>query len=195
MAVQKQDDQHEHTFSSYVRIRDVVLKTRAMNDREEWREKVRDIRATSAIWWWWWYVSQGSQTPPCNIYIYIYIFRIVCKWKSFTNSSSSHHAISTDIPDPLSPTLPIVHCFWQVFRAKSHIGTELLYVGSSWLSCLCSSMWRGPQEYITYKLIPTSPAVSDMFGSSNFDISLTCERNFIDKQQKLVTFLVRKFYQ
>ena len=27
MAVQKQDDQHEHTFSSYVRILDVVLKT------------------------------------------------------------------------------------------------------------------------------------------------------------------------
>ena len=26
---------------------------RAMNDREEWRERVRDIRATSAICWWW----------------------------------------------------------------------------------------------------------------------------------------------
>ena len=26
---------------------------RAMNDREEWRERVRDIRATSATWWWW----------------------------------------------------------------------------------------------------------------------------------------------
>ena len=26
---------------------------RAMNDREEWREGVRDIRTTSAIWWWW----------------------------------------------------------------------------------------------------------------------------------------------
>ena len=26
---------------------------RAMNDREEWREWVWDIRATSAIWWWW----------------------------------------------------------------------------------------------------------------------------------------------
>ena len=24
---------------------------RPMNDREEWRERVRDIRATSAIWW------------------------------------------------------------------------------------------------------------------------------------------------
>ena len=26
---------------------------RAMNDREEWRERVREIRATSATWWWW----------------------------------------------------------------------------------------------------------------------------------------------
>ena len=25
---------------------------RAMNDREEWRERVRDIRATSMTWWW-----------------------------------------------------------------------------------------------------------------------------------------------
>ena len=25
----------------------------AMNDREKWRERVRDIRATSATWWWW----------------------------------------------------------------------------------------------------------------------------------------------
>ena len=27
MAMQKQDDQHEHTFSNYVRIHDVVQKT------------------------------------------------------------------------------------------------------------------------------------------------------------------------
>ena len=25
----------------------------AMNDREKWREMVRDIRATSTTWWWW----------------------------------------------------------------------------------------------------------------------------------------------
>ena len=29
--------------------------SRAMNDREEWLERVRDIRATSATWWWWWW--------------------------------------------------------------------------------------------------------------------------------------------
>ena len=28
---------------------------RAMNDWEEWRERVRDLRATSATWWWWWW--------------------------------------------------------------------------------------------------------------------------------------------
>ena len=70
-------------------------------------------------------------------------------WKKL--SSSSCHALSTDILDPLSPPLHIVYCFWKVFRATSRNGTELLCVCSSWSSCLCSSMWRGPQEYITYE--------------------------------------------
>ena len=77
--------------------------------------------------------------------------------------------ISPDIHDPLSLPLPIVHCFRQVLRATSCIGTYLLYVGSSWSSFLCTSMWRGPQKYITYELLPTSPAVSRMSGLSNFD--------------------------
>ena len=34
---------------------------RAMNDREEWQERVRDICATSAIWWWWWWLSTLTQ--------------------------------------------------------------------------------------------------------------------------------------
>ena len=32
----------------------------AMNDREMWRERVRDIRASSMTWWWWWWdVASG----------------------------------------------------------------------------------------------------------------------------------------
>ena len=27
----------------------------AMDDRKDWREKVRDIRADRATWWWWWW--------------------------------------------------------------------------------------------------------------------------------------------
>ena len=35
---------------------------RAMNDREEWQERVRDIRAASTIWWWWFHVySQNAR--------------------------------------------------------------------------------------------------------------------------------------
>ena len=73
------------------------------------------------------------------------------------SSSSSCHAIGMDIPDPFSPPLPIVHHF------------RLLYVGSSWSPCFCLAMWRGPQDYITYELVPTFPAVSCMSSSSNFD--------------------------
>ena len=51
MAAQKQDDQHEHTFSSLCEDTGCCPEDlpRAMNDREEWRERVRDNRATSAI--------------------------------------------------------------------------------------------------------------------------------------------------
>ena len=28
-----------------------------MNDREKWREMVRDIRAGSTTWWWWWWLQ------------------------------------------------------------------------------------------------------------------------------------------
>ena len=52
-----------------------------------------------------------------------------------TSSSSSCRPASTDIPDPLSPLLPIVYRLWQVFRATSRILTELPYVCSSWSSC------------------------------------------------------------
>ena len=46
----------------------------AVNDREKWRERVRDIRATSTTCWWWWFTyeyvcplgsrSYGNQTWP-----------------------------------------------------------------------------------------------------------------------------------
>ena len=38
--------------------------------------------------------------------------------KNQSSSSSSCRAASTDIPDPLSPRLPIIHRLWQVFRVK-----------------------------------------------------------------------------
>ena len=49
---------------------------RAMKDREEWRERVRDIRAASTIWWWWYYnvllglyVYMGSSVSMQHKYV------------------------------------------------------------------------------------------------------------------------------
>ena len=63
MAEQKQGDQVEPTYSSSVWIRDVALSNlpEAMNDREEWRERVRDIRAGGTTTWWW-YVCMYVKT-------------------------------------------------------------------------------------------------------------------------------------
>ena len=47
---------------------------------------------------------------------------LLIMWKC-SSSSSSCHAGSTDIPDPLSPLLPIVHRPRQVFRTTSRILT------------------------------------------------------------------------
>ena len=45
-------------------------------------------------------------------HLYCYTFRRI-------SSSTSYRAACTDIPDPLSPLLPIVHRLWQVFMATS----------------------------------------------------------------------------
>ena len=72
-------------------------------------------------------------------------------------------------PDPLSLPVSIVHCYLEVFKAISCIGTHILSIGSCWSSCLFTSTWWGPQEYIAYKFVLNSPAVPRISGSSNFD--------------------------
>ena len=111
-----------------------------------------------------------------GVYIYIYIhthahmngcthtrvYTCMC-----ISSSSSCRAACADIPDRLSPFLPIIHRLRQVFRVTSRVLTQLLYVGSCWSSHSCTSMCGGPQEYIAYELVLASPAVSCVSGSSN----------------------------
>ena len=46
----------------------------AMNDREKWRERVRDIRATSTTWWWWWYI---------HTHLCMFVSTWVCTWFMF----------------------------------------------------------------------------------------------------------------
>ena len=76
--------------------------------------------------------------------------------KISSSSSSLNRAASTDILDPLSPLLPIIHRLQQVFRVTSCVLTQLLYVSLSWSSCFCRAICGGPQEYITYELVLAS---------------------------------------
>ena len=32
----------------------------AMDDREEWRERARDIHSDGTTWWWWWWILKES---------------------------------------------------------------------------------------------------------------------------------------
>ena len=43
----------------------------AMNDREKWRERVRDISARGTAWWWWWWWLLVAYIDKSFIYIYI----------------------------------------------------------------------------------------------------------------------------
>ena len=49
--------------------------------------------------------------------------RISILFNHISSSSSSCRAASTDITDPLSPLLPIIHRLWLVFRTTSRILT------------------------------------------------------------------------
>ena len=47
----------------------------AMNDREKWRERVRDIHASGTTWWWWWFdinIMRLLQLPSDYLIISFY---------------------------------------------------------------------------------------------------------------------------
>ena len=52
----------------------------AMNDREKWRERVRDIRAPSTTWWWWWNI-----TDPLEQYLWLQAVSMIRSCKIIGN--------------------------------------------------------------------------------------------------------------
>ena len=73
----------------------------AMNDREKWRERVRDIRAGGTTWWGWWYIY-----IYIHIYIYISIIHLRCIKEVFSDATVFiadfglflHHIVSDSNP-------------------------------------------------------------------------------------------------
>ena len=53
----------------------------AMNDRKKWRERVRDIRASSTTWWWlWWYILPTFSSQMIGLLLYLNLFYISSAW-------------------------------------------------------------------------------------------------------------------
>ena len=56
-----------------------------MDDRDKWRERVRDIHAHSMTWWWWWWWLYTSLFACVFIFMFVDMFTYICKlvWLSF----------------------------------------------------------------------------------------------------------------
>ena len=67
----------------------------AMNDREKWRDRVKDIRAGSTTWWWWWY----------NKYICIYVCMHV-------------YMVQQELSLPRDPRISLLFFYKDVFGLK-----------------------------------------------------------------------------
>ena len=56
----------------------------AMNDRREWRERVRDIRASGTTWWWWWwwflYCFCTYVCISLCLCMHVYVISSACLW-------------------------------------------------------------------------------------------------------------------
>ena len=118
------------------------------------------------------YVSESAFTSPTLplrpgyelfstiLYIYIYIYIYIYMYIIMSRCLQGY---------PWPSIVSIIHCSREVFKATSTIATDLLYIDSNWSSCFCSSMGRGPQEYVANEFFLTLPAVAYMSGSSNLD--------------------------
>ena len=78
---------------------------RAMNDREEWRERVRDIRAASTIWWWWLLFWRNRSTTS----LILTIRRILEGVRTKKTNYWWHYSLST----LTRPSIPFTEGRWS----------------------------------------------------------------------------------
>ena len=92
---------------------------RAMNDREEWRERVRDIRAASTIWWWWWWLYVWAINFSASLHISLWISNLessICvlcvEWKC----CSLHFCIGAECR--INGTLKDILIYIYIYRER-----------------------------------------------------------------------------
>ena len=89
VTAQKEDDQLEHTYSSYTGCSPEDL-PEAMKDREKWREWVRDIHASGSTWWWLLAITFSTHTHTFRWrYIYDNVITMIRKSSKHSHATSA----------------------------------------------------------------------------------------------------------
>ena len=120
----------------------------AMNDREKWRERVRDIRASSMSWWWWFQTIQFSiSTLFSSIWL---IDRTLSDATTLGQSGPGSYGDKGYSTFPKTPALQdphhqIVYCHIQDTRWGSEFypSAEMQSVLSAALADWAIIIWKG----------------------------------------------------
>ena len=87
----------------------------AMNDREKWRERVRDIRATSTTWWWWWWNWQGLKNRLIKMCYQVCKKKHSIIWTKFAMLKTLQKDIKVSL---------FIHVFWGWHEYNIEIVTK-----------------------------------------------------------------------
>ena len=119
----------------------------AMNDREKWRERVRDIRASGTTCWWWWWklvtIVEGdpkahfliATAPRCRggrysfpwiapLYTWSFPYNCCGSLTHLTIMDSSHH-----------------YYYWEISLPERQINIGIIRTVRDFLPFLCNSIF------------------------------------------------------
>ena len=115
---------------------------RAMNDREEWRERVRDIRVTSAIWWWWWLIHFSSSFFFFNCFIITHLGGYFKKQDVSEKIRNSHSVrLERTFPFPRGNLVFRISCFTNKAMRATGIKENSTFVFGSVSNNFFSFIW------------------------------------------------------
>ena len=107
----------------------------AMNDREKWRERVRDIRADGTTWWWWWWWW----------YIYIYKRGWLNKFPHFFLMDTVIDSTYMKLKSPSKYSRPAAmhmlyrsNNFWKAPWKSSCMSVSMTFVPAFFISSIVS---------------------------------------------------------
>ena len=107
----------------------------AMNDREMWRERVRDVRATTTTWWWWcwWWLiflkdTNWNCVPRCNFTCLFLLITLLDQQKKTLLPIPILLAYANffSVPTTTTPGFYFGHHFLLISSSTKSIVTEII---------------------------------------------------------------------